>query len=59
MDTNKSVTVPVPKNIADLIAEKNEIVNRGIYRKGDGDRLYQIQVRLSTHFCESYARAVQ
>ena len=59
MNTNQSVSVPVPKNIADLIAERDAIINRNVFKRGDGDRLYQIQVRLSQHFCESYARAVQ
>lgn len=56
---NKTLCVPITKNISDLIAERDLIVNRGVYRKGDGDRLYQIQVRLSSYFCDSYARAVQ
>lgn len=50
-----TVAVTIPANIAQLIIERDSILVRGVYRDGDGDRLYQIQVILCCHFCE-YAR---
>lgn len=54
-----TVKVEVPGNIHSLIAEREEIINRAHFRKGDGDRLYQLQVLICSYFCDAYKRGVQ
>lgn len=57
MTAIKRVEVCIPDSVEKLIAERNKLISKNNYQRGDGERLYQIQVMLSSHFCDSIMRA--
>lgn len=48
----KKIEVLVPADVEQLIAERARLISKNDYRRGDGDRLYQIQVLLCSYFCD-------
>lgn len=59
MSDKKIVQVAVPENIRALIDERKKLLCKKDFRRGDGTRLHQVQILLSSHFCDFYERAVQ
>lgn len=53
----KKIEVTVTTDVERLIAERDAILNKSHYQKGDGERLYQVQVLLCGYWCDQYQRA--